>query len=502
MSRKRTFNINSFYGGITDDIRTSDLSKCSHVSHFDIYRDPNRLYPMPDYVDDMNDGSTSTGMKQYDIKAFHFNGTLYAVGTKSDGTGSKMFSKASAETASWTASTTGEGTDNIYNKTILFVTPSGRRYFVTTDAGVTYLAYYAGTVTDKASTLQSFAIDEQVVVEQYKTTSYDWVLNNGANNVSSFLANTFSSNAKSTTAYVTDLQFGDDQVGILGYNFYPYNSKLLLWDGASSLLDQNINFGKGKPASLGFVQGTWVCVINENLSGSSTFNLQANGSYSLAIKYANGNSAQTLVRLRGATNTNGVVMPTRSKYEDSMTFYARIPQDVTPTTYKQGIWAVGKARPDTPLALSLLLDTTSLGLVENYYTFGHHHYFAHGEDGSISRLDTPSGTYTETCVYETLMFASDTPYAKEHNGITIRTEDLPTSATVTVKYRTDENDSWTSMGVSNTDGDEYHTFTKNADGTEIGKFQEIQYRVEVVGNAPIKGVFVTLNELDNLAYKP
>ena len=46
MSRKLTYNINRFDGGMSDDLRTSDLSKCAYVSHFDIYCDKNRLNSM------------------------------------------------------------------------------------------------------------------------------------------------------------------------------------------------------------------------------------------------------------------------------------------------------------------------------------------------------------------------------------------------------------------------------------------------------------------------
>ena len=498
MSRRITKNISRFDGGITDNIRTSDLSKCANVSHFDIYRDPSRLYPMPGYIDDMDDGSTATGMKQYGIKAFFYDGTLTAVGTKSDGTGSKNFEKATPETASWSASTTGEGTYDLYDKTFLHVMSNDRRYYLTTNGGDTYITYYAGTVTDAGATFETSEITSYIRAEYaYNDSVYT---NKDESDVVELLTTSISDPATNTAIRVKDIQSGDEQVGLFGHRFYPYTAQLLLWDGASILADRKIDFGKGRATCLGFIDGVWVGVVDENITGDNTiFNEEANGEYALSIKYPVGSGTNTLLRLKGETNTNGVVMPLRAKFRDSMLFYARIPADAVPTTYRQGIWAIGKARPDSPLAVSLLLDTGSLGLVEGYYSFGHHHYFAHNEDGSISRLDTPTGTYDVTAIYETLMFGYDTPYMKQFNGIAVTTEDLPASATITAKYRFDENDSWTTLGTSSTDGDEHHVFTK-AGGISIGEFQEIQFRIEVLGNAPIKGIHISYTETDSLPF--
>ena len=74
MARKRTYNINRFDGGITDDIRSNDLSKCAHVSHFDIYCDRNRLIPMPSFTADQDTVSGGADdLQNYNVKAFVFD---------------------------------------------------------------------------------------------------------------------------------------------------------------------------------------------------------------------------------------------------------------------------------------------------------------------------------------------------------------------------------------------------------------------------------------------
>jgi hypothetical protein len=448
---------------------------------------------MPGYIDDMSDGMTSDGMKQYGIKAFFYNqGSLFAIGTKSGGTGSKNFEKTSAEAASWTASTTGEGTYNLYGQTFLHVVGS-RRYYITTNGGNTYVSYYAGTVTDAGATMETFEISNRIVAEYaYNDTVY---INTGADDIITLASGAITDPAKDTAIRVRDLQSGDEQLGLFGHRFYPYRSQLLLWDGASTLADQKIEFGKGRAQAVGYVAGVWVGVVDENIADDNTiFSEESNGTYSLAVKYASVGTAQTLVRLHGATNTNGEVFPIRHLYRDGMCFYARIPTNSGGTTFKEGIWVVG--RGTSGVALSLLLDTSSLTTIEGYGGFGTHHFFAHSGDGSISRLDNfTSGTYDVAAVYESLIFGSDTPNNKNLNGVSVMTENLPSGGSVVMKYRFDENDSWTTLGTSDTAGTQVHNFTGI-----IGEFTEIQFRFEVTGNAPVKNFYVSLQELETTPY--
>lgn len=502
MSRKRIFNINNFSGGITDDIRnTTDLSKCAYVSHFDIYRDPHKLYPMPGYIDDMNDGSTATGMKSYSVKDFlAVQGGVWAVGTKSDGSGWKLFQKTAIDDAAWDTTPTGtpEGTYTLYPKTFL-LGDSSNQFFVTTNASKTWMSWNnGGAVTENYNELLSSAlatVSRRTVGELALDGNY--YTNKANTNLVKISSATVTDDIFSTGMRVNDVVSGDESLGIFGYRYSPHFAQLMIWDLSSTLADQNVNFGKGMGTAIGYISGTWVGVVDENLTSIDNlgFDDEANGKHSLAIKYATGTTAETLLRLYGKTSTNAYLWPNRSMYRDCMLFEARIPTDANGTTFRGGVWAIGRS-PQGGIAVSQLLDTETLGSVQRAYFMGSHCLLAHGGDGSISRLDDfTSGTYDITAVYESLMFGADTPNYKKLKGISVMTEDLPASATVVVKYRFDEDDSWTSLGTSSTDGDEIHNFT----GT-IGNFQEIQFRVEVLGNAPIKNIYVALEELDTTPY--
>lgn len=513
MSRKLVYNINRFDGGITHDTRdTTDLSKCAHVSHFDIYRDPHRLYPMPGYIDDMNDGSTSTGMKQYNIAAFNwYDGLLWAVGTKSDGSGWKLFAKDDLTAGTWDTTPSGgtyEGTNTLYKGTYL-TGDASNQYFVTTAGGKTYITENnGGALTDVeilsfAEAQPTLTGTRKMVAEiapdanSYSTKIYQNV------DLINITGASASSNTKTTAQRNMDIAPGDDQLGIFGYRKQSNQAQLLLWDTASTLVDANIEFGRGWGKALGNIEGTWVGIVDENLGVSSPteFTEQANGKASFAVKAAGaGGGATTLTRVYGATSTNGKVEPNRGRYNSAMLFEARVPTNAGGTTFNGGIWAVGRATPNSPIALSQLLDTESLGSIQAYHTFGDHHYFAHAADGSISRLDNfSSGTYDVAAVYESLFFGADSPNHKKLNGISVHTENLPASGSVVAKYRTDDNDSWTTLATSSTSGTQIHNFT-HPSGAMVGNFTEIQFRIEVTGNAPVKNIYISLEELNTTPY--
>jgi len=508
MARKLPYTINRFDGGITNDLRSGDYSKCAFVSHFDIYRDPNRMYPLPGYVADMNDGSTSTGMKQYGLKAItarSLNGEMYAVGTKSDGTGWKLWTKTSPSAASWSATVGGssvEGTYTLLNQTFLhYDDTNALLQFMASSGGTAYVSEHeiGLSSTENALSLGSYASSTETrAVAELAPTDVTFSTQPGSKNLEQ-LGATLTANAKTTGGFPYDIHAHNELMGIaVGNPTLPRTAALLLWDATSVLIEQKISLGIGRGVAVGNIDGIWV-VATEQLITASTSNL-GNGLPAVLVSYISGAEALPLVTLYAATSTNAVAKPIRSQFRNCMLFEAVIPQDATPTTYKRGVWAVGRTTPNSPLALSLLFNSDTLGTLQNVHTFGNQVYFIHGGDGSISKLDNLlTGTFNETAVYETLFFGSETPNQKSFDGFTVHTEDLPASATVTVKYRFDENSSWTTLGTSSTDGDKYHHFTR-ASGVPIGNFTEIQFRVEVLGNAPIKSINCMLTDLDTRPY--
>lgn len=117
MYKPLELKINSFYGGLSDDKRKSSSSEFSISKHFDIFSHPNRLTPYRNLAADTNDGSSSTGMKQYYVKDFLYpsaSGKLYGLGQTAGGL-TEIFQKADATTGNWSVPTSSTGNGVVQN---------------------------------------------------------------------------------------------------------------------------------------------------------------------------------------------------------------------------------------------------------------------------------------------------------------------------------------------------------------------------------------------------
>ena len=508
MARKLQYNHIRFDGGMTDSPRdTSDLTKLSMIRHMDIYRDSSRMYVMPGYVNDMSIGGDADGMKQYDIRAIaNLSARVVAVGTKADGTGSKLFNKADPTTAEWgqgVFGTSTEGTDDLAGFTYLGGNDgeAGTIYYVTEAGTATYISKVeSNTVTDKHRTISGvgagsttpMTAEQHYTGEMYATETPSTGL--------TLLGSDATLDAKPTGIFLRDVHSGGELLGLIGATSGSRRSRLLLWDSESLLADQNVDFGFGLPIALGKPAGIWTAVINEGLGTDNSLLSEANNLPSMAVKVLNGENNEVLYRYFGESSSNAVALPTRSHYRDSMLWYARIATNTAADEFTEGVWACGKGDIRSPLAVSMPFDTSSLGVCKVVKGIGNHFFFVHGGDGSISRLDSfATGTYDVPATIETLIYGANSPYQKELNGISIVTEDLPAGGSVVCKYRVDEDSAWTTMGTSNTVGSRRHSFTK-AEGAVIGKFQEIQFQLVIAGRVTIKNISIVLTETDNLPY--
>ncbi len=117
MSKQVEIKVNNFSGGVSDDPRASTNTGFIISKHFDIFSNPNRLTPYRSFEADTNDGSTSTGMKQYFVRDFLYASTsakLYGLGQTAGGL-TKIVYKADATTGNWTVPASSEGTGAVQN---------------------------------------------------------------------------------------------------------------------------------------------------------------------------------------------------------------------------------------------------------------------------------------------------------------------------------------------------------------------------------------------------
>jgi hypothetical protein len=112
---------NNWSSGISDDVRAVSQNGFSIAKHFDIFTNPNRLTPYRSFEADTNDGSTSTGMKQYYVKDFLYasaSNKLYGLGQTGAGL-TKIVYKASSYDGNWTLPSSSEGNGAVLNGTFV-----------------------------------------------------------------------------------------------------------------------------------------------------------------------------------------------------------------------------------------------------------------------------------------------------------------------------------------------------------------------------------------------
>jgi len=507
MARKRLYQHSRFDGGMTHNNRdTSDLTKSSFIAHLDIYRENSRAFVMPGFVSDNAFGGSATGLKVYDVRNFGDIGTeqIYCLGTKLDGTGSKIFER-DITGSEWRVPTNvtafaGEGSANLISHPFFWYDGSADFYYPVTNVAAAAVAKHGGNAianyeaTWFASWLSSVPSGYTYNVRGFNNTEY-LVKGGSRTGISSINSSTITVDAKTTALLPRTIASGDYTIGIFGVFNTPRESRGLIWDAASLLADQNIRVGADTVGVAGFPNNVF-CTV----SVPSFRTLETNGKSFMNVRMISGESAQLLYEITAPTITNQSIHDLNDYYGNSMLWYGRVPTNAGGTTFKEGIWAVGSGSAASQFGVSMLLDTTTLGLVERGKVFGSGMYFAHNADGSVSRLGNfETGTFDIPAYIETLFYGADTPFQKQLEGISVITENLPAGGTVEVQYRFDENSAFVSMGVSDTDDKQVHNFTKVA-GVPIGKFKEIQFKIILVGKIALKSYLVSTTEEDDLSF--
>jgi hypothetical protein len=511
MANKRIYSHSRFDGGMTHNKRdTSDLTKFALISHLDIYRDRNEMHVMPGYVSDDNYNSTPNGLRAYNIQAFStagFTDRIFALGKKLDGTGSKIFWREYAD-SEWEVPSGGlsalatEGTHDLVDYPFLWWNGQSDFNFPIKDGSNTRVAILGPNAPSgnyqgnwQAWLSSSIGPARTYQVQGFTGTTYITQSASTSPGVATITSSAVTLNTKSSSLFIGHIASGDYQIGIAGQRLNPRRGQVLLWDSASLLADQNVAIGKGIPFAIGFPSNIWAAV-----SISTTDTAEAIGKSSMAVRVIQGESPDIFFEQPtvSAINQSADVFATNETYSNAMMWYAKL--EVKTGEYLQGVWGLGKGDVNSQFGASMLLDTTSLGLVRNIGTNGNAMWFIHGGDGSVSRLaNFETGTYNVPATIETLIYGADSPYQKELNGISIITENLPSGGSVVCSYRTDEDSAWVEMGTSDTTGKQKHSFTK-ANGTPIGKFQEIQFKIVITGKVTVKNILVAIEESNDLPF--
>lgn len=487
MSKSTEIKINNFFGGVSDSPRKPSANEFIISKHFDISTDPFKLTPYRSLEADTNDGSTSTGMKQYLVKDYVYASAstkLYGLGQTGAGL-TKIVYKADATTGNWTlpASSEGngavlngcfvefkdylwgfQGTNQLFKWGLLSGTPSITNSVTTVGATITsvangviaadanlYLAYNnvilriapGLTVTDSAKT----------VPDNYKITSLA--------NYGNYLA-----------------------IGCSPKNSYNGVSKVFIWNLSSDLFQETLDWGEGDLRVLETIEGMLIGVTDRYLN-----NATGAGKGSMIIQAYTGGTPQVLKEVFTQKLTGQTILTQKAVKNNRLFFYCKIFTNETGTEYNEGIWSFGRKNASYPMALTLdyVCEAVTTGGFQGFGSAANFFFMTVNGDGSIYKTDD-TAAYTYTSIYESQIFnigdVSDTHQLRQFSIFTAPI----TAGSVTIKYKKDDDLVWRTIGTLSTVGEVSHDFYhQEVDGNDFATFGEIRFRIESTGGVAPTG---------------
>lgn len=482
MAKSVTIQQNIFSGGVAEDPRESSSTKCIICKHFDIFSQPYRLTPYRNLVADTNDGSTSTGMKQYQVQDMIYassSSKLYGMGKNASGY-VKIVYKSDATVLGWTLPSSSEGNGAV--KYGCFVEYKDYMWFFQGTNQVSKWGLLSGTpsitnsVSTTASTITSVA---QGIIA--KDDNLYLPYNNIIARVTS--SGTFNDAVLTlpTNYKITSIDNYGNYLAIACSPVSTFNgvSKVFLWNLTSTDVQETYDLGAGEVRILGVIEGMIVAVSDVYLN-----NTTGAGTGSLVIKVLQGSTFQPLEEIF-TKSLVGKTMPISKAIKNNRLFFsAKLTTNSSGTEYNEGIWSFGRKNVTSNYALSLdIVDESASSTygIDAFGVAGNFFYVAHSADGSIDSTSS-TATYTYTSIYETLTYnfgnVADT---KKLKMFTIETAPI-VAGSVTIKYKIDGATSWVTMGTLSTVGETSRDFYNNENlGVDFPSFAEIKFRIESTG---------------------
>lgn len=492
MPKPKTVKYDAFFGGISDDIREQSLNTFSISKHFDIFKSPKILTPY-----------RATGAiedKDYLIKQILYaDGTLWGYGAVSGADDSpKVFKVASPtdSSPSWatfsnnaiTSSTRELGMFVFYKDYIYGFSGSDKLWRVKTD----------GTNADKDWKTMSESVTTacQGLVhpaDDILYMAYNNIIakNNDGTFTDSVLTLPSDMTITSMTPYGNYLAIAAKSTVVGGGN-----SQVYIWDRDSSLttISDKIDWGVGNLEILENLQGVLHGITDDNLGS---------GSGKMAFKIYSGGAVRTVKEMpeesvSGFTTPATPILPDKVVVNNKLYFYASLGTEVGGLT---GIWVVGRRSLNYPQAITLdFVEEDVSSTVPNVQSIaktGDYWWINHSADGSVNRTSSTSTFYTNTSLVETNKITlGDSSVTKHLVKATVMTNPIPSGGQIVLKYKKDEETSWTTIFTHTTANSKRYT-ARNISGTAFPDGLEWQFKAESTGGVEITGLKFEFEIKDN-----
>lgn len=503
----RTTKINTFYGGLSDDVREQNPNYFAYSKGFDIFTNPHRLTPRADCVGDNSVLSTSSTMTTFFVQNFEYgNSVLYGLGQKNTSSNViRILENATAYLTDWSFSASATQTTTGTPARNTFKYYKGYLYGLkVSDASTSQRAniWRYGDVTSgaKALTTAYGGADVLTIDDSSLSRTAQGIIGKDANLYLPYENKLARVNtAHAVTAAVLTLPSDITITALASYGSYlaigckpiagsSSNSKVYLWDMVSDDITDIIDWGNGDLLVLENIEGSLIGISQT----SST-------SYTLVTK--------TIIR---SYNGGSPLIEKELPYGSLKQLQAKIGNKLyfillSNSTYE--CWVYGRKGKQYPFATTVetVIDTSTLSGVFALITIGDAKYFSTGKSstyGYIRRTDVANQPYA-VCQYKSQEFnAGDLNKKKALKYVALSHRPLPSSAKVTVKYAIDDTSTMAIAFSNSVVGSVFHEATKSEHlNQQFPYYNEIQFEVDTTGFAePVELKFVE-EELSTLEPK-
>lgn len=497
MGKLVPFSIKDFSGGISTIVRNVPTSLAQSVTGFDIYTDPHKLAPVPDW--ESGDTAASTSKKQNFAVAYdNSNWHLYALGQKSSTTRYQVLRKALTVNSSsdlsdngWSAPsnnepTTDPGSTATY-ATFVYYKRVDRIFFFANAQYIIGFSPLGSALSDPAQTLgSSFSRTAQGLVHSQDDVLYMPYDNKIASNNNG----TWNQTALTLPSdlYITSIAEYGAYLAIAAAPLNGIgNSRVFIWDRQSTLntVTQNIDWGTGTLQVLESIEGTLVGISVD--TGSQKLDDK------IYFRYLSGTQALPLRTLTASYGTASVPI---AKQNINGRLYFLMSATLNGVA-RSGLWSIGKnAFNSFAISHERPVDndsTTSNIVLKSFYIVGDYTFISYTENGTYKLNKTNNAaSYTISAIYQTIKIdMGDPTVVKKLKGVSVSTEPLPSGASYTLKLHTDSdnNNTWYSVFTEATQNSISHdAINFETTGETLPEGKEFQFEIDSFNGAVITGL--------------
>lgn len=474
--------IDRFDGGISNDVRQQLKNEFAVASMFDIWSNPARLTPIRSLEEDTN----SDAIEAYDVRDFWVgqeDGNFYALGRQSGFFRPKIIYKTGGDVpaGTWTIPASSEGGAVLIRG--CFLQWAGALWMFSGTTNVSKCipgTSFTDTVASVGSSIASVAqgiispTDNNMYMFYYETTnkkSHVVKVDSSGSVTDDVLPLPRGYIIKSACLWGNYIALG------LSIGTSTFKSVVILWDPTLSNFSEVIDFGDGEIKVLENLEGSLTAIVDNGMSTS----LSVTGG-TLEIKMWAGGSVQTVKSIKMTTTISSGIFGQHKELKNNRVYF-RARMDFNGSTYR-GVWGFGRKGPGQPFALTLAVTDSSVtsNEVNAFGLYGDYWFLTINGDGTVLKTNDQSvngSGYLQTSYIESQKYNGGNEHRRKLlHSVFVTTVPLPDSSQLLVKYRKDEETSYSSAIITHDTDNEIHFEISAASGTSLPEFKEIQFKLE------------------------